>query len=123
MVAVGADSAGLEYKDRIKADLEADPRIDKVIDVGVGSVDEGTFYPHVGVAVAKKVAAGEADRGALVCDTGMGMAISANKVAGVRASTAHDSFSVERLVLSNDGTWLRSVRVGRRNDLRGRHGA
>lgn len=106
VVAVGADNAGVEYKNRIKADLEADPRIDKVIDLGVGSVDDDTFYPHVGVAVAKKVAAGEADRGILVCGTGMGMAISANKVAGVRASTAHDSFSVERLVLSNDGQVL-----------------
>ena len=106
VVAVGADNAGVEYKNRIKADLEADPRIDKVIDLGVDTPDDDTFYPHVGVAVAKKVADGEADRGLLVCGTGMGMAISANKVAGVRASTAHDSFSVERLVLSNDGQVL-----------------
>ncbi|QLQ16216.1 MAG: ribose-5-phosphate isomerase [Micropruina sp.] len=106
VVVVGADNAGVAYKDKIKADLEADERIDKVIDVGVGSAEDDTFYPHVGVAAAKKVADGEAQRAILVCGTGMGMAISANKVAGIRASTAHDSFSVERLVLSNDGQVL-----------------
>ena len=44
VVAVGADNAGVEYKDRIKADLEADPRIDKVVDFGVGSTDDQTAY-------------------------------------------------------------------------------
>ncbi|QGF23263.1 ribose-5-phosphate isomerase [Raineyella fluvialis] len=106
VVVVGADNAGVDYKDRIKADLAADPRVDRVIDVGVGSADDQTFYPHVGVAGARKVADGEAQRAILVCGTGMGMAISANKVPGVRASTAHDSFSVERLVLSNNGQVL-----------------
>ncbi|WOQ17090.1 ribose-5-phosphate isomerase [Raineyella sp. W15-4] len=106
VVVVGADNAGVEYKDRIKADLAADPRVDRVIDVGVGSCEDRTFYPHVGVAGARKVADGEAQRAVLVCGTGMGMAISANKVPGVRASTAHDSYSVERLVLSNNGQVL-----------------
>lgn len=45
---------------------------------------------------------GEADRAILICGTGLGVAISANKVAGIRAATAHDSFSVERSILSND---------------------
>lgn len=106
VVAVGADNAGVEYKNRILADLAADPRVDAVVDLGVGSADDDTFYPHVATAVARKVAAGEADRAVLVCGTGMGMAISANKVPGVRACTAHDSFSVERLVLSNNGQVL-----------------
>lgn len=106
VVAVGADNAGVEYKNQIKADLAADPRIDKVIDVGVDSTADETYYPHVGVAAARLVAGGEADRAILVCGTGMGMAIAANKVNGVRACTAHDSYSVERLVLSNDGQVL-----------------
>lgn len=106
VVAVGADNAGVEYKNRIAADLAADPRIDKVIDVGVGAADDGTYYPHVAVAAARLVASGEAQRAVLVCGTGMGVAISANKVPGVRASTAHDSYSVERLVLSNNGQVL-----------------
>lgn len=106
VVVVGADNAGVEYKDRIKDDLAADPRVDRAIDVGVGSPEDRTSYPHIGVAGARMVADGEAQRAVLVCGTGMGMAISANKVPGVRASTAHDSYSVERLVLSNNGQVL-----------------
>ncbi|MBE7372747.1 ribose-5-phosphate isomerase [Dermacoccus barathri] len=102
---VGCDSAGVEYRDRIKADLEADPRVASVVDVGVPSGDE-TAYPHVAVDAARKVAAGEADRAILICGTGLGVAISANKVPGIRAVTAHDSFSVERSVLSNDAQVL-----------------
>ena len=67
---------------------------------------EHTAYPHVAVQAARMVAAGEADRALLVCGTGLGVAISANKVPGVRAVTAHDSFSVERAVLSNDAQVL-----------------
>lgn len=104
-IVVGADIAGADYKEALKADLEADPRVDEVIDVGV-KPGEDVDYPHVAVEAARKVAAGEADRALLLCGTGMGMAIAANKVPGIRASTAHDSFSVERLVLSNDAQVL-----------------
>jgi ribose 5-phosphate isomerase B len=104
-VVVGCDDAGFEYKERLKADLQADPRVSEVIDVGVGS-DEHTAYPHVAVTAAKLVADGTADRGLLICGTGLGVAISANKVHGVRAVTAHDSFSVERSVLSNNAQVL-----------------
>ncbi|MFT4217625.1 MAG: ribose-5-phosphate isomerase [Micropruina sp.] len=106
VVAVGADNAGVDYKNKIKADLEADPRIEKVIDLGVGNTEDQTAYPHTAVGVARLVADGKADRAILVCGTGMGVAIAANKVKGIRASTAHDSFSVERLVLSNNGQVL-----------------
>lgn len=104
-VVVGSDDAGLQYKDTIKADLERDDRVAEVVDVGV-SADENTAYPHVAVEAARMVADGRADRALLVCGTGLGVAISANKVAGVRAVTAHDSFSVERSVLSNDAQVL-----------------
>ena len=104
-IVVGADIAGVNYKEILKADLEADARVAEVIDVGVRP-GEDIDYPHVAVEAARKVAAGEADRALLVCGTGMGMAISANKVPGIRASVAHDSFSVERLVLSNDAQIL-----------------
>jgi len=63
---------------------------------------DATAYPHIGLNVARAVAAGEADRGLLICGTGIGMAISANKVPGIRATVAHDSYSVERSVLSNN---------------------
>jgi ribose 5-phosphate isomerase B len=104
-VVVGSDDAGYEYKEALKGDLRADDRVVEVTDVGVGT-DENTAYPHVAVAAARLVAEGKADRALLVCGTGLGVAISANKVPGIRAVTAHDSFSVERSVLSNDAQVL-----------------
>lgn len=104
-VVVGCDDAGVEYKARLKADLEADDRVSEVIDVGVGD-EEHTAYPHVAVAAARLIADGKADRGLLICGTGLGVAISANKVKGVRAVTAHDGYSVERAVMSNNAQVL-----------------
>lgn len=101
VVAIGADNAGADMKNALKEQLEADPRID-VIDLGVPDASDNRPYPHVGIDVAQAVARGDARRGLLVCGTGIGMAISANKVPGVRATVAHDSYSVERSVLSND---------------------
>lgn len=76
-----------------------------VVDVGVAAGDT-TAYPSIAAAAAERVAAGAADRALLICGTGLGVAIAANKIAGVRAVTAHDSFSVERAVLSNDAQVL-----------------
>ena len=104
-IVVGSDDAGVEYKEQLRRDLEADSRVACVIDVGVGT-DEHTVYPHVAASAARLVQAGEADRALLVCGTGLGVAIAANKVAGIRAVTAHDSYSVERSVLSNDAQVL-----------------
>jgi ribose 5-phosphate isomerase B len=104
-IAIGSDDAGFEYKEILKKDLLEDPRVDEVIDVGV-TADGHTPYPHIGVEVGRRIAAGAADRGLLVCGTGMGVAIAANKVPGIRASVAHDSYSVERLVKSNNAQVL-----------------
>lgn len=104
-VVVGCDDAGLQYKEILKTDLAGDDRVSEVIDVGV-TADEDTAYPHVAVAAARLITEGKADRALLVCGTGLGVAISANKVPGIRAVTAHDSFSVERSVLSNDAQVL-----------------
>ena len=100
---VGGDSAGFDYKDAILADMQADPRVASVEDLGVfaGKLEDGS-YPSVAIAAGTKIAAGEADRAILVCGTGIGVAIAANKVPGIRATVAHDSFSVERSILSND---------------------
>lgn len=100
---IGCDSAGYEYKEILKKDLESDSRVASVIDVGG---DGDTAYPHIAVEAARLVAAGKADRALLVCGTGLGVAIAANKVVGIRAVTAHDSYSVERSVLSNDAAVL-----------------
>lgn len=104
-VVVGCDDAGLEYKAALVADLERDERVREVIDVGVRAGDD-TSYPHVARKAALQIAEGRADRGLLICGTGLGVAISANKVRGIRAVTAHDSYSVERAILSNDAQVL-----------------
>lgn len=101
VLAVGADEAGSMLKNVIREALERDTRV-KVVDFGVAHTDDKTVYPHIGLRVAQAIAAGEARRGLLVCGTGIGMAISANKVPGIRATVAHDSYSVERSVLSNN---------------------
>lgn len=104
-IVIGNDEAGVEFKTALKDLLEADERVESVLDVGVGSNDS-TAYPHIAVDAARKVAAGEADRALLICGTGLGVAIAANKVPGIRAVTAHDSYSVERSVLSNNAQVL-----------------
>ena len=104
-IVIGCDDAGFDYKEILKKDLEANPGVASVVDVGVNA-DGHTAYPKVAIAAAELVASGEADRALILCGTGLGVAISANKVAGIRAVTAHDSFSVERAVLSNNAQVL-----------------
>ena len=100
---LGGDSAGYRYKDAILADAREDPRVASVEDLGVNESDpKAGTYPSVAIAAGTKIMNGEADRAILVCGTGIGVAISANKVKGIRATVAHDSFSVERSILSND---------------------
>ena len=64
---------------------------------------ETALYPDVAVKTCERVTSGECDRGILVCGTGIGMAMTANKVPGIRAAVCHDPFSTERSILSNDG--------------------
>jgi ribose 5-phosphate isomerase B len=104
-IVVGGDDAGFTYKQALAELLREDPRVASVEDVGV-TADDHTDYPHVAVAAARKVAAGDADRALLICGTGLGVAIAANKVKGIRAVTAHDAYSVERSVLSNNAQVL-----------------
>jgi ribose 5-phosphate isomerase B len=104
-IVIGSDDAGFTYKEALKADLLASDLVESVEDVGVDA-DGHTGYPTVAIAAAEKVAAGSADRALLFCGTGIGVAIAANKVEGIRATVAHDSFSVERSVLSNNAQVL-----------------
>ena len=104
-VAIGSDEAGYQYKEILKKDLEASDLVIEVLDVGVADGDQ-TAYPKVGITAAELVASGAVDRALVLCGTGLGVAISANKVPGVRAITAHDSYSVERSVLSNNAQVL-----------------
>jgi ribose 5-phosphate isomerase B len=104
-IAIGCDDAGIQYRDLLKDQLEKDPRVISVIDVGV-KANDNTNYPSVAIIAGEMVKDGRADRALLICGTGLGMAISANKVSGIRAVTAHDSYSVERSVLSNNAQVL-----------------
>lgn len=104
-IVVAADSAGFDYKEALKQDLAADARVAEVLDIGIHPGDD-TDYPHVGVKAARVIAAGEADRGLFICGTGIGMAMSASTVPGIRACVAHDSYSVERLIKSNNAQVL-----------------
>lgn len=104
-IVVGSDDAGFRYKEIIKSDLIASNLVEAVHDVGVQSSGH-TPYPAIAIEAAERVARGESDRALLVCGTGLGVAIAANKVLGIRAAAAHDSFSVERLVLSNNAQVL-----------------
>jgi len=102
---IGSDDAGFDYKEILKADLEKNDGVASVVDVGVDASGH-TPYAKVAIEAAERVARGEADRALLFCGTGLGVAISANKVPGIRAVTAHDSYSVERGVLSNNAQVL-----------------
>ncbi len=101
-IAVGADSAGVVLKNLLRDQLRDDPRVGEVRDVGVPDEADSTDYPLVALDAAQAVAAGDVDRAILICGTGIGMCITANKVPGVRATVAHDSYSAERSIKSND---------------------
>jgi ribose 5-phosphate isomerase B len=104
-IVIGSDDAGFTYKEALRADLLASDLVESVEDVGVHA-NGHTGYPTVAIAAAEKVAAGTADRALLLCGTGIGVAVAANKIEGIRATVAHDSFSVERSVLSNNAQVL-----------------
>lgn len=102
-IAIGCDEAGYELKEKIKAFLEASGK--SVVDYGVYDTNP-VLYPDIAVKVAKSIASGENDRGILICGTGIGMAITANKVPGIRAAVCHDSYSAERARKSNNAQIL-----------------
>ncbi|MBI3725053.1 ribose 5-phosphate isomerase B [bacterium] len=98
-VAIGADHAGFEVKERLKARLKKAGH--EVQDVGTAS-PEPCDYPEPAFRVARSVASGESERGVLVCGSGVGMAIAANKVAGVRAAPITDPWLAEMCRRHND---------------------
>jgi len=102
-IAIGSDEAGFRLKG-ILIDVLADEG-HQVADFGCHSEDP-VDYPDVAFELARAVARGEHDRGILICGTGIGMSIAANKVPGVRAAQAHDAYSAERARKSNDAQIL-----------------
>jgi ribose 5-phosphate isomerase B len=100
-LAIGADEAGAPLKEHLAQYLRDNGY--EIKDYGNGTEQD---YPDVAAQVAQAVAKGEHDRALLVCGTGLGMAITANKIPGVRAVTAHDPYSAERARKSNDAQVL-----------------
>ena len=99
VIAIGCDHGGFRLKATV---LEVVGELGyQVEDVGTHS-SESVDYPDFAHRVAELVSSGQVQCGILICGTGIGMAISANKVKGIRATTAHDVYSVERSVLSNN---------------------
>jgi ribose 5-phosphate isomerase B len=102
-IAIGADHAGFALKEDVRRSLETAGHA--VRDFGTdstGSVD----YPDFALAVARAVQSGEAERGILICGTGIGMAISANRVRGVRAASCSDCYSARMARAHNDANVL-----------------
>ncbi len=102
-IAIGSDDAGYQLKEALKAYLESAGY--SVLDYGSGSADP-IDYPDVALTVAHAVARGEHDRAVLVCGTGIGMSIAANKVPGVYAALAHDAYSAAKARSSNNAQIL-----------------
>lgn len=97
-VLIGSDDGGFALKEVVKHHLQ-DLGVE-VVDYGCSSPDP-VDYPDVANALAQDIAAHKAERGILICGTGIGMAITANKIPGVRAAQAHDTYSAERARKSN----------------------
>ncbi len=103
MIAIGSDHGGYELKEAVKKHLE---------NRGLEYKDFGTYskascdYPVYGRAVAEAVASGECDRGILICGTGIGISITANKVKGIRAALCSDCFSAQATREHNDANIL-----------------
>jgi len=87
-VAIGSDHAGFDQKDKLRRHLEAVGH--DVVDLGTDSAEQSVDYPDYAKKVADAVASGDVERGVLVCGTGIGMAIAASKVPGVRAANVTD---------------------------------
>ena len=95
-IALGADSAGKPLIDVIEAHLKSKGEHQ------ITNLSQSGFYADLSAAIADKVKKGEYDRAILCCGTGIGVAMSANKVPGIRAAQTHDTFSAERAAKSNN---------------------
>ena len=103
VIAVGSDHAGYHLKEHVKAVLAAGGH--EVVDVGTGT-PESVDYPAFAELAARLVSDGEVERAILACGSGVGVAIVANKVAGVRAVNAHDPAEAEMARRHNDANVL-----------------
>lgn len=101
-IVIGAPNNGAALKEVLRSQLEADVRVTEIVDLST----EHITYPEVSFRAAQRIADGDADRGILVCGTGIGTAIAAGKVPGIRAATAHDLITVRGAVENYDAQIL-----------------
>ncbi len=99
-VAIGADHAGYDLKQEIAKLLVADGH--EALDVGAHTLDADDDYPDFAIAVGESVRNGEAERGIVVCGSGVGSSVAANKLKGIRASVCHDTYSAGQGVEHDD---------------------
>lgn len=99
-VAIGADHAGFELKEHLAARLTK--RGVNLLDVGAHAYDASDDYPDFAFGVADAVSAGTVDRGIVICGSGVGACVAANKVPGVRAAICHDAYSAHQGVEHDD---------------------
>jgi ribose 5-phosphate isomerase B len=93
-IAIGADHAGFEMKEQLIPWLQSIGH--QVVDLGAHQMDPDDDYPDFAAAVAKAVRAGSVDRGILICGSGVGASITANKVPGIRACLCHDTYTAHQ---------------------------
>ncbi|KUO71642.1 MAG: ribose-5-phosphate isomerase [Clostridia bacterium BRH_c25] len=104
-IVIGCDNAAVQMKNIIEEFLRS--KGINVENVGVDTTEDTTFYPVVAQKVCERIIeSGYTKDGILICGTGIGMAMTANKFKGIRAAVCHDNFSAERSRLSNDGNVL-----------------
>jgi D-erythrulose 4-phosphate isomerase len=95
-IAIGADSAGKPLLDVIEAHLATNK------DLAVSNLSQSGFYADLSAKLAQTIVDGVNERGILICGTGIGVSIAANKVPGIRAALTHDTYSAERAAKSNN---------------------
>lgn len=104
-IVIGCDNAAVRLKDELVRYLQA--RGNPVEDMGCNSAEDATYYPYIAQRVCEAIIQSDYKKdGVLICGTGLGMSITANKFKGIRAGVCHDTFSAERLKLSNNGNVL-----------------
>lgn len=104
-IALGYDDVGIELRNAIQEQLGTHAEIE-FVDMSAPAGDDTEYYADIAARVSQAVVDGEADRGILMCGTGLGMAMSACKVPGIRAATCHDVYSAERAIKSNNAQVL-----------------
>ncbi|WP_010531841.1 ribose 5-phosphate isomerase B [Lentibacillus jeotgali] len=117
-IGIGSDHNGFEFKEEIRQFVE-EITDHELVDYGCYSCD-AVDYPDVAFDVSQAISEGELDRGILICGTGIGVSIAANKYPGIRAALAHDPYAAERAQLSNNaqiitmGAQIIGAKVGKK---------